>query len=66
MDENKILNLKKHQEQEKKNRDQKKHQDQEKHQEQHYIMINILNVNTEEQTPREETKSEDINQETMN
>ena len=29
-------------------------------------MINILNINTEEQTPRVETKSGDINTEAMN
>ena len=58
MDENKILNLEKHQDQEKKNQDQEKH-----HEQEHYTMINILNINTEEQTPRAETKSGDINTE---
>ena len=61
MDENKILNLEKHQDQEKKNQDQEKH-----HEQEHYTMINILNINTEEQTPRAETKSGDINTEAMN
>ena len=55
MDENKILNLEKHQDQEKKNQDQEKH-----HEQEHYTMINILNINTEEQTPRAETKSGDM------
>jgi len=40
MDENKISNLEKHQDQEKKNQDQEKH-----HEQEHYTMINILNIN---------------------